>query len=96
MEWVKCSEKLPILGEKVICWGGRTYLAFFPGLDNGEYQEHWVICDDADCSCTGYTGAITHWMELPEPPKDCYVRNASELFRDFDMFDSNSFDDCFD
>jgi hypothetical protein len=69
-EWISVKERLPISDQKVIAWGGKVYLAFFPGnLDDETFQEHWTICENSDCSCTGCTGAITHWMGLPDPPQ---------------------------
>ena len=36
------------------------------------YNEHYKCWDDEDCDdfyTDGVDGNITHWMELPEPPK---------------------------
>ena len=33
-----------------------------------DYNEHWVICEEQDCTCTQPTPPIDFWMFLPEPP----------------------------
>lgn len=76
MEWIKCSDRLPDKGEKVLCYDtARIYIAY-RYLGDVEYNEHWGICEDQDCSCVGSTGAITHWMPLPTYP---IVKTDSQL-----------------
>lgn len=69
MKWISVEDQLPAKGLKVLCYdSSRIYIAYrFPVED--EYNEHWGICEESDCSCVGCTGAITHWMPLPELPK---------------------------
>jgi Protein of unknown function (DUF551) len=65
--WIKCSDRLPLIGQHVLAYDTqRIYIAFrVPELD---YNEHWKICD-GDCCCNGPTGAITHWLSLPLLPE---------------------------
>ena len=57
-KWISVEERLPLEGEDVLVWEARGF-AFVDNQRNGK----WVICDDV-------IGAITHWMPLPEPPKE--------------------------
>ena len=57
------------IGNRSIGENGNLVKKDMVRFNDGSYQEHWPICDDSDCCCTGCTGAITHWMKLPEPPK---------------------------
>ncbi len=58
-QWIniKTKERLPSFGAKVLAWDGSDiHFAVYNGnefLDN----ESWVLY------------GITHWMPLPEPPK---------------------------
>ena len=69
MEWISVKEKLPAFNEKVLAHdAGKMYICY--RIDENEYNEHWVICEDQNCSCVGCTGAIIHWMPLPKLPKE--------------------------
>ena len=71
MEWIKCSDRLPITEKQMI-------------ESDVNYSEIDVICFDGelvyfDCFQAGNTivfwsafaeGDATHWMPLPEGPKD--------------------------
>lgn len=70
-EWISIKDQVPLVDQKVLAWGGRVYIAHYPGpLSDESYQEHWLVCYDHDCCCSGATGAITHWMPLPESPNE--------------------------
>lgn len=71
MEWISVKDRLPIEFEKVLAYSegaDRVYICFIKKEE--EYNEHWTICDDLDCSCTGCTAPIDYWMPLPEAPKN--------------------------
>ena len=62
--WIPVAERLPIRGDRVICFG-----------DNGINTVDFV-CGDKWCALPWFyldgeqeTG-VTHWMPLPEPPKE--------------------------
>lgn len=68
MKWISVKDKIPDNNKKVLGFDcSRIYICF--RKEESEYNEHWAICDE-DCSCVGCTGAITHWMPLPLPPKN--------------------------
>jgi hypothetical protein len=55
-EWIPLSERLPLIGEKVLTWEGddfRINWRFREGSDPWRWQE-W--------------GKATHWQPLPPPP----------------------------
>ncbi len=69
--WIKCSDKLPPLKENVILYGPQTdtFVGYLEWHDknwkdntqvlkwiDGEYDEHFSLA--------------THWMPLPDEPKD--------------------------
>ncbi len=62
MEWISVKEKRPEVGERVLGFSDLSgcqmvYMANF-GI--------WKYTRDSDVMF----GTITHWMSLPEPPKD--------------------------
>jgi hypothetical protein len=62
MEWIKTSDRLPDEDEEVLCWVYFEF--FFLLLFNGkEWEEvnRFTLFDK---------NQITHWMRLPEHPKD--------------------------
>ena len=63
--WIPVEERLPELHTKVLCCGvkgGR----FIAELDTWGYEKHlcWDKKNGRGCP------EVTHWMPLPEPPKD--------------------------
>ncbi len=69
MEWISVKDRLPEFNEKVFCYDTQMVYIAFRKVEE-EYNEHWCICEDSCCSCVGCTGAITHWIPLPQPPRD--------------------------
>jgi len=70
MEWISVKKELPSFMEKVLAFSegaNRIYICF--RREENEYNEHWVICEDQDCSCTGATGPIDYWMPCPNQPE---------------------------
>lgn len=70
MEWISVKDKLPEPGRAVlITENGSTPIS---AIYKTEYAD-W----DENCNCGGcenyprlYQNEVTHWMPLPEPPKD--------------------------
>lgn len=71
MEWIKCSERMPEVGVKVLfflagdepvhgVWGGFSWMqdVSWSVTDNGEYIDNMI------------TSKVTHWMPLPPPPTE--------------------------
>ena len=55
-KWIPVTERLPMRGEKAICFGKNGYMI-------GTYGEFgWMF------PC--YFGNVTHWMPLPKQPED--------------------------
>lgn len=55
--WVPVTERLPTYGQEVIVYGGNYLKACITAM------RFW---DEAHVNWYG----VTHWMPLPEPPKD--------------------------
>ena len=62
--WIPVSERLPKYGERVLVFGGVTmYVAYY---DKNRYGgESWHKLNSKSHYCNP-----THWMPLPEPPKE--------------------------
>ena len=62
--WIPVTERLPKYGERVLVFGGVTmYVAYY---DKNRYGgESWHKLNSKSHYCNP-----THWMPLPEPPKD--------------------------
>ena len=62
-KWIPVSERLPEENERVLGTkkGASAAFVFYGKRNNG----NWV---DLEWSCYRY--GVTHWMPLPEPPKE--------------------------
>lgn len=60
-EWISVNERLPEYGERVLVTEGHA--TFEASLS---ISHKWVRCDMA----LGWLEDVTHWMPLPEPPKE--------------------------
>lgn len=69
--WIPCSKKLPLDGENVLLWDAIEGDVFTGALLGGVF---WVDgFEDKD-----FVWNITHWMPLPEPPKEGGNENAAD------------------
>ena len=63
-KWIPVSERLPEVGDRVLCniksfaFPGSFYQRILP-YDKYGFKEDNIYTDD-----------VTHWMPLPEPPKE--------------------------
>ena len=57
MKWIPVTERLPENDKTVLVWNRRNSREYFDVYDHGR----WIILESED---------ITHWMPLPEPPKE--------------------------
>jgi len=69
MEWIKCSERMPGKGEKVLI---RISCNNHFNVESGEYKGDglWLGCW---CDTYGKKGSayqVAHWMPLPAPPSE--------------------------
>lgn len=60
-EWIKCSEMMPKHGDHVLVWVrfGHMYIARYNSASVKFICDEYIQCID-----------VTHWMPLPEPPKE--------------------------
>lgn len=66
MTWTKCFDKLPPLGKPVlVVWKGHVQHATYQRID----WHNWECCQNEDAD-TVPTYDFSHWMPLPDPPKD--------------------------
>lgn len=70
-EWISVKDRLPEDGQKVLAFGGgeRRYYCvakFFKHFNDG--GDFWHLGAKDRKYSPGYK--ITHWMPLPEPPKE--------------------------
>ena len=76
-EWIKCSDRSPKIGQRIIFFNEE-----WEEIDIGIVQRIEVQHGSDDVldpsfkyaiivnRCGEYIGVGTHWMPLPEPPKD--------------------------
>lgn len=59
--WISCSERLPEYGEYVlfIRKNCEVYVGYYDEKNTWNTDYQWFIGED-----------VTHWMPLPEPPKE--------------------------
>lgn len=79
-EWIKVEDRLPEFKRKVLGYSlgsERIYICYREIED--EYNEHWTICEDQDCSCVGCTAPISHWMPLPVQPERLIPEDGSAV-----------------
>ena len=59
-KWIPVSERLPKDGQRVIVYDNSAFFGV-AWRENNEWWADEFIYDDGD---------VTHWMPLPEPPKE--------------------------
>lgn len=69
MKWIPVTERLPEFDEPVIafCKIGKMFVGFLRKYYSNRVG--WVILTARD-STKDITQTVTHWMPLPEPPKE--------------------------
>jgi len=77
MSWISVKERLPENDDEVLCY--YTMDGITVGFYSKEEFSSFIEKDFSVCiTCDGWndnfswarTGECTHWMTLPEPPKD--------------------------
>jgi hypothetical protein len=63
MEWISVKDRLPQMGEDVLCFSmKRIFHSWWDNISSScdwyDIQNNWIIED------------VTHWMPLPEQPKE--------------------------
>lgn len=66
MEWISVKDRLPSIGENVLVYDER-FIDISIGYisDFLNYRKTWIV----DCG-ESVSDTVTHWMPLPEPPKE--------------------------
>lgn len=70
MKWISVEEQLPKRDQEVLAWNGsKMFVASRWWFDEKPENKYFkaTICT---CCDQEYDKKITHWMPLPEPPKD--------------------------
>ncbi|HGN8897454.1 TPA: DUF551 domain-containing protein [Enterobacter roggenkampii] len=67
MQWIKCSERMPDVGEQVLI---RISCSEYFNIENGRYKGDglWVGCWFNVYGKKGSPYQVSHWMPLPSPP----------------------------
>lgn len=65
-KWISVKERLPKRGYKVLTVNGHGYIRIFALWKKTEREWCWI--DDA--GHFNHVNDITHWMPMPEPPKE--------------------------
>lgn len=73
--WIRTADKMPPAGQSVLIYRKITYKqGVDPAKGPIEHQKDWItngIWTGRKWTYDGYeTHFVTHWMPLPEPPKE--------------------------
>lgn len=72
MKWISVEDRLPEIGDKIIAYGdfwGEIHDFQGKHVGSGEWVKGCYVDIKADAYyCHIYN--VTHWMPLPEPPKE--------------------------
>ncbi|AGQ07151.1 DUF551 domain-containing protein [Acinetobacter baumannii] len=72
MEWISVEDKWPAYGQLIlVVISGQTQTRVF-FRDGSDFSgKDWIEpVNDDDCHHTTCWEKVTHWMPLPEPPKN--------------------------
>lgn len=70
-KWIPVSERLPDGEELVLihCKNGAMFVGYC-GKQYCDYERRWRIKTALNSTKLLNLGRVTHWMPLPEPPKE--------------------------
>ncbi|PUV97503.1 DUF551 domain-containing protein [Cronobacter sakazakii] len=69
MEWIKCSERMPEVGDEVLL---RITCNDHFNIESGKYKGNgmWLGCWFATYGKKESSYQVEHWMPLPAPPAE--------------------------
>lgn len=75
MKWISVKERKPENEQAILVFDRKSkevWKALFVFYSKPIYSEEWQTVPYDCCNLTGnkYLKNVTHWMPLPEPPKD--------------------------
>ena len=65
MKWIKCKDKFPQKGQKVLVFYDNSCMTAVYGRD---HEGNYKFYPDDDSNCDDED--ITHWMTLPKDPNE--------------------------
>ena len=66
--WISVKDRLPENEQYVILWTKTGVMKYAKYLDD-EPHRPWITYDE-NGSCRAWDNVVTHWMPMPEPPKE--------------------------
>lgn len=66
-KWISVKDELPEINEPILFTGKNTFGNRYPAQKGYFSGDEWYSSGLIDNCSDG----VTHWMPLPEPPKDC-------------------------
>lgn len=66
--WISTNDRLPENEQYVMLWTKTGVMKYAQYL-NDEPHRPWITYDE-DGSIRAWDNVVTHWMPLPEPPKE--------------------------
>ena len=69
MEWIKCNEKMPAVGDEVLI---RISCNLHFNIENAIYKGDglWLGCWFATYGKKGSPYQVAHWIPMPPPPTE--------------------------
>jgi hypothetical protein len=76
MQWIKFSEKMPIIGQEIVFCGG-DWVTIAKYNEDKKLRPQRYCCNDPscdwtydDCGCDLIITPSCYWMAIPDIPKD--------------------------
>ena len=66
--WVNVDERLPDVGQPVLCWPPRVFegpCTMYTAVLRQHGEKQWFVCEG---NCVVYNHTPTHWHPMPNPP----------------------------
>ena len=78
-KWIPVTERLPVDEELVLilCKNGAMFVGYC-GKQYVDFERRWRIKTALNSTKLLNLGRVTHWMPLPEPPKEEKCENSRD------------------